>query len=116
MLTDTEFMNSGMVMFFGFLTLLLIIRGAKAIQGGFKPAQYIRMVVIMFIIIASMFLIAAGFDNKQVAPVFGLLGTIAGYLLGRSDYLDEKSSSNNNPPPNQSKAPNNKTSTPTKQP
>ena len=30
-----------------------------------------------------MYLISAGWDNQQTAPAFGILGTIAGYLLGR---------------------------------
>ena len=31
-----------------------------------------------------VFLIVAGYTEKQIAPVIGLLGTIAGYLLGKS--------------------------------
>jgi len=89
MLNNTELINSFLVLLFGFLVLRL---GIKKVQGNMKlhPAQYNRLVIILFIVIASMFLISAGYDNKQVAPVFGLLGTIAGYLLGRTDYREEK--------------------------
>jgi len=89
MLNNTELLNSFLVLLFGFLVLRL---GIKKVQGGMQlhPAQYNRLVIILFIVIASMFLISAGYDNKQVAPVFGLLGTIAGYLLGRTDYREEK--------------------------
>jgi hypothetical protein len=31
-----------------------------------------------------MFLITAGYTSDQIAPMIGLLGTIAGYLLGKS--------------------------------
>ncbi|WDF56089.1 hypothetical protein [Mucilaginibacter sp. KACC 22063] len=36
----------------------------------------------MFIGTVSVFLIPAGFDNAQITPVVGLLGTLAGYLAG----------------------------------
>lgn len=102
MLNDTEFMNSFIVTGFSFWTLVLIIWGATRTKGTFEPSEYIRLVVILFIIIASMFLIAAGFDDKQLAPAFGLLGTIAGYLLGRADSPKPPSSNNttaNSTPP-----------------
>jgi hypothetical protein len=34
------------------------------------------------ILITSMFLVLLGFDDKQLAPMIGLLGTLAGYILG----------------------------------
>lgn len=43
-----------------------------------------RIVSITLIVIAGLFLIAAGFSNDQIAPVIALLGTIVGYLLGKS--------------------------------
>jgi len=43
-----------------------------------------RIVCITLIVIAGLFLIAAGFSNDQIAPVIALLGTIVGYLLGKS--------------------------------
>lgn len=35
------------------------------------------------IVVAAVVLVIAGFGERQIAPVIGLLGTIAGYLLGR---------------------------------
>ena len=43
----------------------------------------IKFITITLIITSTLFLIAAGYDNNQIAPAMGLLGTIAGYLLGR---------------------------------
>lgn len=43
-----------------------------------------RIVLVTLIIGGTMFLIAAGYSNDQIAPAVGLFGTIAGYLLGRS--------------------------------
>jgi hypothetical protein len=35
------------------------------------------------IISSSIFLIVAGYTSQQIAPAMGLLGTLAGYLLGK---------------------------------
>ncbi len=43
----------------------------------------VKFVTITLIIISTLFLITAGYSNNQIAPAVGLLGTIAGYLLGR---------------------------------
>ena len=44
-----------------------------------------RAVTIILVIIATMVLVTAGYNNEQIAPAFGLFGTIIGYILGRSD-------------------------------
>jgi hypothetical protein len=44
-----------------------------------------RAMTILFVIIATMVLITAGYNNEQIAPAFGLFGTIVGYILGRGD-------------------------------
>jgi uncharacterized membrane protein YfcA len=43
----------------------------------------LRIFGILLIILAAVFLMVAGYSDQQVAPVMGLLGTIAGYLLSR---------------------------------
>lgn len=43
----------------------------------------VRLIIVTLIIIGTLFLIAAGYSNNQIAPATGLLGTIAGYILGR---------------------------------
>lgn len=35
------------------------------------------------IIVAAVMLVLVGFGSDQIAPVIGLLGTVAGYLLGK---------------------------------
>ena len=37
----------------------------------------------ILIIIGALFLIVAGYSEQQISPVIGLLGTIAGYILGK---------------------------------
>jgi uncharacterized protein YhhL (DUF1145 family) len=52
-----------------------------------------KYLVITVIIIGTMALMVGTLDNNQTAPAVGLFGTIAGYLLGRS----EKSRSDQEP-------------------
>jgi hypothetical protein len=42
------------------------------------------------IISAGLFLIVIGFSDKQLAPMMGLLGTLAGYILGASAGESDK--------------------------
>ena len=37
----------------------------------------------------AIFLVVAGYSDQQIAPVIGLLGTIAGYLLGKESGRTE---------------------------
>jgi hypothetical protein len=53
-------------------------------------AEYIvRFITVTLIITSTLFLITAGYDNNQIAPAMGLLGTIAGYLLGKDSTEKE---------------------------
>lgn len=44
-----------------------------------------KYLVITVIIIGTLALMVGSIDNNQTAPAVGLFGTIAGYLLGRSE-------------------------------
>jgi hypothetical protein len=48
-----------------------------------------RVFTISVIVTAGLFLITAGYSDQQIAPMFGLLGTIIGYLLGKSPPLEQ---------------------------
>jgi polyferredoxin len=45
--------------------------------------EFIRAFIVITVIFAALFLIVAGYNEKQTAPVFGLLGTILGYVFGK---------------------------------
>ena len=49
------------------------------------PDLAFRALSITMIVTGTLFLICAGYTNDQIAPAIGLFGTIAGYLLGRSE-------------------------------
>lgn len=80
-LTMLEFFLSILVLVFGLGVILfetILIRTHKvSIEVSFK------FLTITLIITSTLFLITAGYSNNQIAPAVGLLGTIAGYLLGK---------------------------------
>ena len=47
-----------------------------------KSEDYTRFNLITLVIIASIFLVVAGYTEQQIVPVTGLLATIVGYVLG----------------------------------
>ena len=67
---------------------LLILGGQMAIMlkvgKGWGP-NAIRISGLTLVIISGVFLLTAGYSQEQIAPMIGLLGTIAGYLLGKSE-------------------------------
>jgi hypothetical protein len=76
-----EFQLSMGVLVFG---ILLIVAEIYLVRNkSMCPDDTVKFVIITIIIVSTLFLITAGYDNDQIAPAIGLLGTIAGYLLGK---------------------------------
>ncbi len=80
-LTDVEHKLTYAVLIFGFLIIALEMLLIKTKEIDAQDA--IKFIVVTLIVIGTLFLISAGWSNDQIAPAFGLLGTIAGYLLGK---------------------------------
>lgn len=78
---DNAMTISSTVLFFG---LCVMFMSARALMRGIPAAAVLRLFGMLTIIVMSVFLIVAGYNTEQVAPVVGLLGTLAGYLVGRS--------------------------------
>jgi uncharacterized membrane protein len=49
----------------------------------FSEDGVIRLVALILIVSGSLFLVTLGYSAEQIAPVLGILGTIAGYMLGK---------------------------------
>jgi len=62
--------------------LLLRVRNLKA-------EDTLRTFGVVLIIMGTLFAITAGFSSVQIAPALGLFGTIAGYLVGRTEKRGE---------------------------
>lgn len=71
---------SASVLIFAVVVLCLT---AYAIRLTKNPEAVLRVFGTMIIVLAAVFLVVAGYTDTQIAPVIGLLGTIAGYLLGK---------------------------------
>lgn len=85
--TLTEvYLSIGILVFGAIITVallyLLASRTKSAPSSEFIDA--IRYPIVIVIIIGSIFLVTAGYNTNQMAPILGLMGTIAGYLMGRS--------------------------------
>jgi len=82
-ISSFEFGLDIIVLGFGILIIMLEIYLVKI--NKIEPENVVKFVTVTLIIIATLFLITAGYNNDQIAPAMGLLGTIAGYLLGKSN-------------------------------
>ncbi len=80
--TVQEIYMSIAVLVFGLLVVvaqtILFYRQKADVEEAFK------YFIVTLIIIGALFLVTAGYGNQQIAPILGLLGTIAGYLLGKA--------------------------------
>lgn len=80
-LTTRSFYLSLSVLIFGLMIILMEMYLAQTKR--IESENIIKVIIITLIITATLFLITAGYNNNQIAPAIGLLGTIAGYLLGK---------------------------------
>lgn len=48
-----------------------------------RPEDIARPTIILSVIMGTLILVTVGYSNDQIAPAFGLFGTIIGYMLGR---------------------------------
>ncbi|WP_447797766.1 hypothetical protein [Pseudomonas moraviensis] len=72
---------SSIVLIFGLLICILVM---VLMRQGRNADSVLKVMGTILIIISSIFLVVAGYTDTQIAPVMGLLGTIAGYLLGKN--------------------------------
>ncbi len=75
------------------LTLVAFVFGLIVILAQFFVLRRVQPLAaddiakncaITTVVTAALVLIIAGYNSSQIAPAFGLFGTIVGYLLGRS--------------------------------
>jgi hypothetical protein len=76
------------VLAFGLLVMVLEVLVMFRTSRGWDTDST-RIVGLTLVVVAGLFLITAGYSQDQIAPMTGLLGTVAGYLLGRSAPASE---------------------------
>ena len=85
---------SGMIMGFA---LILIAFMTYVIRKGANLDDTLKVFGTILIVVAAVFLIVAGYSEKQIAPVIGLLGTVAGYILGKQHSGKESANKSSQP-------------------
>lgn len=88
MLSKTEIYLSIIVLLFGLILVMSTVYIAHRKNTGWDQ-EATRLFAFSVVITTGLFLMTAGYNSEQVAPMFGLLGTIVGYLLGKSTIKDE---------------------------
>ncbi|MEW8403987.1 MAG: hypothetical protein AB2689_10985 [Candidatus Thiodiazotropha taylori] len=81
------------VLAFCFLTMVLYAFVSLKSKEGLSD-RFFRLSAVIFIGGLAVYLTVAGYSKEQMGGALGLLGTIAGYLLGREDLKSKKSDSN----------------------
>ena len=77
-----EFWLTCLIITFGLMVLGLYIYAIRNIHNR-RPEDVSRALIVITVITGSLVLITAGYSNEQIAPAFGLFGTVIGYMLGR---------------------------------
>ena len=73
---------------FGLLVILTQLVALRWVQH-LGADDVARNCAISMVVTGALVLIIAGYNSSQIAPAFGLFGTIVGYLLGRSTRRGE---------------------------
>lgn len=100
--TPYEFWLTALILISGLAFFVVSTRFIHSVDAK-KTDQAVRLVTTILVVVSTLVLITAGYNNEQIAPAFGLFGTLIGYLLGRS------SRGSNQGPTGQSGQPENST-------
>lgn len=88
--TPLEFWLTCIIAVYGLIVLFMLLWALRGVQDR-RADEVSRSVIVVTVIFGALILVTAGFTNEQTAPVFGLFGTIVGYILGRMSRRDDSS-------------------------
>jgi hypothetical protein len=80
--TPYEFWLTVMIALFG-LSVIAALMFALRRAPGTRPEDISRPIIVVTVISGTLMLVTVGYSNEQIAPAFGLFGTIVGYMLSR---------------------------------
>ena len=83
--TAIEIVLSVAVLIFGAMVFVLQTILIVKLKLDWTPTAILRFNGLTLIITGAILLVTAGYSNQQMAPVIGLLGAVAGYLLGAGE-------------------------------
>ena len=82
--TPYEFWLTCLIALLGLAIIWALVFGLRRFDVV-RPEELTRPVIVITVIIGTLILVTVGYSNQQIAPAFGLFGTIVGYMLGRLD-------------------------------
>jgi|GEM_PF-2700995 len=77
------------VLVFGLLLIVIEFMFMRRLR--INADNSVRLITVTLIVVSILFLIVGSYSDQQIAPATGLLGTIAGYLLGKTNTSAEQS-------------------------
>ena len=80
--TPYEFWLACLIGLLGLSIVVMTMVTLSRVQN-IKPEDIARPIIILSVITGTLILVTVGYSNDQIAPAFGLFGTIIGYMLGR---------------------------------
>jgi len=86
-LGSVDFLLSLAVLFFGLVVVILEVYLAHI--GKIGSDHIFKCIILTLVITGSIVLITAGYSNNQITGVVGIMGSIAGYMLGKTIPADK---------------------------
>jgi hypothetical protein len=75
----------GILVFGAFIISLEVY--VMLLQKRYWDVWSFKIVGLTLVVVCGMFLVFAGYTQDQIAPMMALLGTVAGYMLGKESGL-----------------------------
>lgn len=70
------------ILFFGLIAVAVFY---AMVRTGKATGYNLRIFVVIILVFGTLLIVSSAYTTEQIAPVVGFFGTIAGYLLGRTD-------------------------------
>jgi hypothetical protein len=70
------------ILFFGVLSLAIFY---LLVRSQLATPFLMRAYVVIILVFGTLLIVSSAYSTEQIAPIVGFFGTIAGYLLGRTD-------------------------------
>jgi hypothetical protein len=80
--TPYEFWLTCLIGVLGLAIIGALVLAIRRVDNA-RPEDISRPVIVITVIMGTLMLVTVGYNNEQIAPAFGLFGTIVGYMLGR---------------------------------
>jgi hypothetical protein len=90
--TPYEFWLTCLICLLGLVIIITLTMVLRRVDNA-RPEDIARPIIVVTVIIGTLLLVTVGYTNEQIAPAFGLFGTIIGYMLGRLSSPPPRSAS-----------------------